>query len=1498
MRAGGTMKTGLVASGKWQACPASRGVAAGVLLALGMLLAGTAQAQVQASGGSITRYRENGTNWIAHIFTNSAAAETLTFSSDTDVEYLIVAGGGGGGGAWQGGGGGAGGFLTGTTNLLFANYTVTVGAPGIGGYNSGNTLNGGDSSLTNSALAIIAYGGGAGGGESYAGKSGGSGGGGANNTAAGGGSAGPPIQGYSGGTAAHQSGAGGGGAGGVGSNSVSNAVGGGGGPGRSSTMRNGVTAVTYATGGAGSNGRTAPSGPHRDPNTGDGGYGGGASSSTGKGNNGGSGIVIVRYVDSGTFTASVAVASATAQWPVQSGAFTITRPDDANTSYVAVVSYTMSGDAVNGTDYSANSVINGTTGFPTPTPTPLSGTATFGVGVTSVVVNLYPLYNPPFSAKTATMTLNVVGSPTADVDFQAWSASGWANVTSGGVVTNYSVGITNYIAHIFTNSAAAETLTVTRGGEVEYLVVAGGGGGGGGWNGGGGGAGGVRLGSVTLPAGSYTVTVGAGGPGLNRLGNPAEGSNGLPSVISAAVGIIGATGGGRGSSERFYDARDGVGSGGSGGGTSGTAVGGGELGNNGGTGSQDWTGGGGGARTVGGTGANPTQGAGGAGTNFTFSGVSVEYAKGGTGCAGRNGVDGANASANMGNGGSGGGGGLAVKGGNGGSGIVIVRHIVPSAAVIAPTNNQSFIEGVDSISATAAVYNASAASTVRFYTNTASGPSFGLAGTDITDPYTVDLGSSLAATNYQIYVTASNATDGVFYSATNTFVVVLQALGVTVTEPGPGDGYGPGASITATATVQFATEPISVQFFTNGVSAGTDSAGPDYTLSLGTLTPATYEIHAVVTDAGGSATSATNTFTVYATAVLGGDLVRYRENGTNWIARIFTNSAAAGTLNVLAATDVEYLLVAGGGAGGGGWNGAGGGAGGVKRGSANLPAATYTITVGAGGIGNTDVGAAASNSIIVGTAINLFATGGGSGGTDGGAGTQGGSGGGGVKNGAGAIQSATAASNAELGNKGGNSADTGMGGGGGARTAGVNGSGNTPGAGGGGTNLTFSGPPVTYATGGNGGWRNTTTPFNGTGGTANTGNGGSGGGGNATRTGGNGGSGIVIVRHEDPGSFSASVTATAATAQWPVQIGAFTITRPDDANTSYVAVVSYTMSGSAVNGTDYSANSVANGAIGNPTPAAQSLSGYATFGVGVTSVVVNVYPLYNPPFSAKTATMTLNVPGSPAADVDFQAWSSGTAAATGGTVANYTENGTNYVAHVFTSGDTLTLTSGGEVEYLIVGGGGGGGGSHQGGGGGAGGFLAGTVALPAGTYTVTVGNGGNGRFQGSGISSGGNSSIGASAIVAYGGGYGGGEGLNAANGASGGGGAWSGAKGTGWAGPPVQGYAGGNAGSQSGSGGGGAAGVGANTDGTTGGAGGPGRSSTMGDGVTPVTYATGGTGSNGRVSPDPGATAAANTGDAGGGGGGGAGAVGGNGGSGIVIVRYVAVEPGTLFLLR
>jgi membrane-bound inhibitor of C-type lysozyme len=264
-----------------------------------------------------------------------------------------------------------------------------------------------------------------------------------------------------------------------------------------------------------------------------------------------------------------------------------------------------------------------------------------------------------------------------------FSASGGTITESGG-----------YRIHTFTSSG---TFSVESGSsEVEYVVVAGGGAGG---YEAGGGAGGYRSSVVgessgggssaesklSVSSGSYTVTVGAGGSGIESANQspPISGSNSTFASITA----VGGGGGG------FYSAgtRDG-GSGGSGGGAaSSTSSGGGS-----GTSGQGYaggynSGGGGGASAAGGNGFAVGAAVGGAGVSSSITGSAVTRAGGGGGSpqsagstpggsgGGGTGVSpgpGGNGTANTG----GGGGGYWSFGngpsGSGGSGIVIIRYAI------------------------------------------------------------------------------------------------------------------------------------------------------------------------------------------------------------------------------------------------------------------------------------------------------------------------------------------------------------------------------------------------------------------------------------------------------------------------------------------------------------------------------------------------------------------------------------------------------------------------------------------------------------------------------------------------------------------------------------------------------------------------------------------------------------------------------------------------------
>ena len=269
---------------------------------------------------------------------------------------------------------------------------------------------------------------------------------------------------------------------------------------------------------------------------------------------------------------------------------------------------------------------------------------------------------------------------------------------------------------------------------------------------------------------------------------------------------------------------------------------------------------------------------------------------------------------------------------------------------------------------------------------------------------------------------------------------------------------------------------------------------------------------------------------------------------------------------------------------------------------------------------------------------------------------------------------------------------------------------------------------------------------------------------------------------------------------------------------------------------------------------------------------------------------------------------------------------TGYKTHVFTGDASLTVTTPGNVDILVVAGGGSGG-NDYGGGGGAGGLIyKATHALTANTYDAVIGNGGAAKTSGglgnNGVDSTWTINGGAVEFTAKGGGAGGISTVNAGIGGSGGGGghAHSGYSGnaanqgsqSGDSGTYGFGFAGGDgtgASSYDTGGGGGAGSVGQNAPSSGSGNGGTGKdmsaifgtavgesgwfASGGGGGATTDGNAVAGTASNGGgsaggISGAASATGQANTGGGSGGGGnyGGTGNASGAGGTGVILVRY------------
>ncbi len=732
-----------------------------------------------------------------HKFTSNG---TINFLQGGNVEVLVVGGGGGGGSDMGGGGGGGGVIINNSFTVTPGSYNITVGGGGAGApastTGSHPTVpgsNGGNSSFS----TLTAIGGGRGGVSHnglglgiHPGVAGGSGGGATgynSNGAAPGaitGGAGTAGQGYRGGNQgnAYFSG-GGGGAGGPGAdgNNVAHGGsgipssilgteywfgGGGGGAGYSNQGGNGgkggggggaIGITTGGTGGlnnaaGGTYGSTVAQsnvpGGNGGTNTGGGGGSGSHYFANNKGGDGGSGVVIVRYLDAGCSSPRTPV--------------TVTfNPIPANPSSVTASASTF---CLGSNTLQLNATAPGSTIYWYTVPTGGSniGTSASGANFTVTPTATTTYYAEAFngcpSAGRTPVTVTMIPTPSTPL-----AIIGTTTTCVGGTSTLMSplasggdlsmVG--GYLIHKFT---ASGTLTFARETNVEVLVVGGGGGGGMDMGGGGGGGGVIYNTSFPVTAGSYPITIGAGGtggPAANSVGqNTAHqynvsATNGGNSVFSSLTAV----GGGYGGSSYFgYTPNNGFGaSGGSGGGSSGYSdgntgrggsgtvgqgnAGGGSIGQyysgggggaggpggsnvaNGGPGVFNailgtgyyWAGGGGGAghSTTGGAG-----GLGGGGSAPSYQGYGNAPAQGGlnpgelggSGNSNAPGAPGGNGGVNT---GSGGGGGTHYnsnnKGGDGGSGIVVVRYPMGSATGTWLSSNPSVATVVASTGVVTAV---------------------------------------------------------------------------------------------------------------------------------------------------------------------------------------------------------------------------------------------------------------------------------------------------------------------------------------------------------------------------------------------------------------------------------------------------------------------------------------------------------------------------------------------------------------------------------------------------------------------------------------------------------------------------------------------------------------------------------------------------------------------------------------------------------------------------
>jgi len=646
---------------------------------------------VTSTTGSTLQYVTGSTENIYYSFTTVGSGNSIEFNTDTYCEILVVGGGGAGAGS-IGGGGGAGAVVYIPMVLLSAGtYSVTVGNGGTSTNGKSASGSGGQSSLSGSFGTIIAEGGG---GVSYGhstgdGLVGGSGGGasGPSNTHLNiGGAAGTSsslgglygyIYGNRGGnntvlrTGGPTNSAGGGGAGApaldtnpngnagnggegiqiniTGNNSYYGGGGGGGG--------HQASAGTGGLGGGGNGARENTRGTNGVANTGGGGGGGGWDRYFG--GNGGSGIVIIRILTNISENIIPNGANTNRLLTTNEAYYVFTRAGPYNNikflKNTLCDVFMIGGGGGGGYDFGGGGG---------------AGAYYYGKNIT---FNKDTVYN-------ITVGDGGEGAKSGVTSFNGDDTSIITNISCIGTSLQYVSG-SDEIYYKFTTVNYDHVITFNNDTLCDILIVGGGGGGGkyvsGNYELGGGGAGAYLFVSSVLLNGTYNITVGDGGAVNNKGFDSIIKKNGIDIYRCEGGGLGGYAGAG--------------GNGGSGGG--------GQWNNGGGTATDQTKGKNGAAGTTnggknqggggGGAGSNGSEANGGNGLSNDISGTLTWYAgggggngnsnPGGTGGIGGGGTgssSGYNATSGINGTGGGGGGGYYTNsrtGGEGGSGIVIIR---------------------------------------------------------------------------------------------------------------------------------------------------------------------------------------------------------------------------------------------------------------------------------------------------------------------------------------------------------------------------------------------------------------------------------------------------------------------------------------------------------------------------------------------------------------------------------------------------------------------------------------------------------------------------------------------------------------------------------------------------------------------------------------------------------------------------------------------------------
>ena len=219
----------------------------------------------------------------------------------------------------------------------------------------------------------------------------------------------------------------------------------------------------------------------------------------------------------------------------------------------------------------------------------------------------------------------------------------------------------------------------------------------------------------------------------------------------------------------------------------------------------------------------------------------------------------------------------------------------PTVSITNPASGAVFVAPANVNIAASATVTGGTVTNVQFFTNGVS------AGSVLTAPFTLTAGN-LAAGAYALNAVATAA--GISTTSTVVNITVVGTPTVTITNPPGGAVFAAPANVNIAASAAVTGGTVTnVQFFTNGVSAGSVLTAP-FTLTAGNLAAGAYALTAVATAAGISATSSVVNITVVSAPTVN---ITNPVSGAVFVAPANVDIASSATVSGGTVTNVQFF---------------------------------------------------------------------------------------------------------------------------------------------------------------------------------------------------------------------------------------------------------------------------------------------------------------------------------------------------------------------------------------------------------------------------------------------------------------------------------------------------------------------------------------------------------------------------------------------------------------